>query len=75
MQLQFPGTEIFSEAELRMILGHELGHVLSDHALYKTMLSVFSRLAMGAFAVPLGALVFSYWCWKALPASEGGTHG
>ena len=40
--------------ELRFILGHELGHVLSGHVLYKTMLRLLLRMTTLALAVPLG---------------------
>ena len=41
--------------QLMFILGHELGHVLSGHALYKTLLAVLMRLLTFAIYVPLGA--------------------
>jgi Zn-dependent protease with chaperone function len=40
--------------ELRFLLGHELGHVLSGHALYKTMLRLLLRTSSVAFSVPVG---------------------
>ena len=43
--------------EVRSILGHELGHVLSGHALYKTMLRLLIRLMILALQVPVGGAV------------------
>ena len=40
--------------ELQFVIGHELGHVLSGHALYKTMLHILLRLYRVAASVPLG---------------------
>ena len=42
--------------ELRGILGHELGHCISGHALYKTMLRLLVRLTILALQVPVGGL-------------------
>jgi len=39
--------------ELTFVLAHELGHVLSGHALYKTMLQLLLRAAWPAAAFPL----------------------
>lgn len=46
-------VDLFDDDELRFIVGHELGHVLCDHALYKTMLALLLRisLAYGVFPV------------------------
>lgn len=41
------------DAELRAVLGHELGHILSDHVLYKTMLRVLLRAGRMALRAPL----------------------
>ena len=45
---------LLDEEELRFILGHELGHVLSGHVLYKTMLRLLLRLGLAATSIPLG---------------------
>lgn len=42
--------------ELQAVLGHELGHCLSGHALYKTMLALLIRLTILALQVPVGGL-------------------
>lgn len=45
---------LMSPEELQFILGHELGHVLSGHVLYKTMLRLLLRMTTLALAIPLG---------------------
>jgi Zn-dependent protease with chaperone function len=50
--------ELFDLDELQFILGHELGHVRSGHALYKTMLQLLLRLSTFAVGVPLGGAAF-----------------
>ena len=48
--------DLFGQDELRCILGHELGHILSDHVLYKTMLRILLSLATFGASIPLGGL-------------------
>lgn len=47
--------DLLEPRELRFLLAHELGHVLSGHGLYKTMLRLLVRLSTAALAVPAGA--------------------
>jgi Zn-dependent protease with chaperone function len=42
---------ILNDEELRYILGHELGHILSDHVLYRTMTVLLIQLAGMGFPV------------------------
>jgi Zn-dependent protease with chaperone function len=47
-------VESMSEDELLCVIGHELGHCMSGHVLYKTLLQLLLRFSMLAFSVPLG---------------------
>jgi Zn-dependent protease with chaperone function len=40
---------LLDDDEISSIMGHELGHVLSGHALYHTMLEILLRLAQSGF--------------------------
>lgn len=42
---------ILNEDELKYILGHELGHIVSDHVLYRTMTVLLIQLASMGFPV------------------------
>jgi Zn-dependent protease with chaperone function len=46
-------VELFDEEELRTVLGHEAGHVLSDHVLYRTALMIL--LSIGSAGLPMMA--------------------
>ncbi len=50
---------LLDEGEQRFILGHELGHIMADHVLYKTMLKLLLRMAVLRFGVPWGWLVLT----------------
>ncbi len=47
-------VDLMDAEELRFIVGHELGHVLSGHAVYRTMLYNLIQLAARIAWVPLG---------------------
>ena len=54
--------------ELRWVVGHELGHVLSGHAVYRTMLLILLLLAARIAWMPLGylglrAIIFGFEEW------------
>jgi Zn-dependent protease with chaperone function len=46
-------VELFDEQELRTVLGHEAGHILSDHVLYRTALMIL--LSIGTSSLPMMA--------------------
>ena len=48
--------DLLEPDELRFVLAHELGHVLSGHAVYRTMLHHLVRLSARAAWVPVGYL-------------------
>ena len=48
-------VETYDDEELRYVLGHELGHLLSGHAVYRTMMMLLTRLAG---MLPLGPIAF-----------------
>ena len=48
---------LMDDDELRFIIGHELGHIMCDHVLYKTMLKLLLALSLSRIGVPIGSLV------------------
>jgi Zn-dependent protease with chaperone function len=53
---------LYDPEELRWVVGHELGHILSGHAVYRTMLLILLRLAARAAFLPL-ALALTAIIW------------
>src|SRR5690348_16081882 len=47
-------VNLHDEEELRWVVGHELGHILSGHAVYRTMLLFLIQLAARIAWMPLG---------------------
>ena len=47
-------VELFDAEELRAVVGHELGHILSGHAVYRTMLLFLIQLAARIAWMPIG---------------------
>lgn len=56
--------ELMSHDEMRFVIGHELGHALSGHAVYRTMLMHLMRLASTFGFIPLGG-----WALRAIVAA------
>ena len=48
--------ELLHDDELRVLLSHELGHVISGHALYRTIAAILALVSLGVLPV-LGELV------------------
>jgi Zn-dependent protease with chaperone function len=49
-------VELLDEEEMRAVIGHEVGHALSGHALYRTILLFLTGLAVRVAWLPLGNL-------------------
>ncbi len=47
-------VNLHDEEELRWVIGHELGHILSGHAVYRTMLLILIRLSLRIAWMPIG---------------------
>jgi Zn-dependent protease with chaperone function len=47
-------VELFDAEELRAVVGHEIGHILSGHAVYRTMLLFLIQLAARIAWMPIG---------------------
>ena len=56
--------DLLDDDELRFVLGHEMGHVASGHAVYQTMLLHLVRLSRNLGWLPVG-----YWGLRALIAA------
>ncbi|MCQ4081932.1 M48 family metallopeptidase [Streptomyces sp. RB6PN25] len=51
--------ELLDEEEMRAAVGHETGHALSGHAVYRTILLFLTNLAIRVAWIPLGNLAVS----------------
>ncbi|MGW7104218.1 M48 family metallopeptidase [Streptomyces sp. NPDC054838] len=47
-------VELLDEEEMRAVVGHEVGHALSGHAVYRTVLLFLTNLALKVAWIPLG---------------------
>jgi Zn-dependent protease with chaperone function len=48
--------ELLDDEELRHLLGHEIGHLMSGHAVYRTMMVILTNMARGLAWLPLGSM-------------------
>jgi Zn-dependent protease with chaperone function len=56
-------VDLMDEEEMRFAIGHELGHVLSGHAVYRTMLYYMVNLANRLSFIPLAWIGFKAVIW------------
>jgi Zn-dependent protease with chaperone function len=72
--------ELTDDDELRCLLGHELGHVLSGHAVYRTMIIILTNFMLRLAWFPIGAFVlygiiaalYEWWRKAELSADRAG---
>ena len=73
-------VEKLDDDELRAMLGHEIGHVRSGHAVYKTIMMILTRWATTLSWLPIGAIalraiiaaMFEWWRKAELSADRAG---
>jgi Zn-dependent protease with chaperone function len=73
-------VEKLDDDELRALLGHEIGHVRSGHAVYKTIMTILTRWAASLSWLPVGAIalraiiaaMFEWWRKAELSADRAG---
>src|SRR4051812_44135748 len=52
-------VELLDEEEMRAVIGHEVGHALSGHSVYRTILLFLTNLALKMSGIPLGGLAIT----------------
>ncbi|MFI5528612.1 M48 family metallopeptidase [Kitasatospora sp. NPDC051853] len=52
-------VELLDAEELRAVIGHEVGHAMSGHAVYRTMLLILTNVATRIAWIPLGNLAIT----------------
>lgn len=73
-------VELLDDDELRSLLGHEIGHLLSGHAVYRTMLNMLVGLAHNLAWLPVGSIalraviaaLYEWWRKAELSADRAG---
>jgi len=48
--------ERMTPEEIQLVIGHELGHCLSGHALYKTVLAILLQISLSIFNIPIAEI-------------------
>jgi Zn-dependent protease with chaperone function/RimJ/RimL family protein N-acetyltransferase len=51
--------ELLDDDEMRAVIGHEVGHALSGHSLYRTILLFITSLAVRVAWIPLGSVAIT----------------
>ncbi|MEV5710453.1 M48 family metallopeptidase [Actinoallomurus sp. NPDC052274] len=51
--------DLLDDEELRFVIGHEVGHVLSGHAVYRTMAMILTNLGARIAWLPLGNIAIA----------------
>ncbi|GAA3350981.1 M48 family metallopeptidase [Amorphoplanes nipponensis] len=73
-------VEKLDDEELRALLGHEIGHVRSGHAVYKTIMMILTKWATNVSWLPIGAIalraiiaaMYEWWRKAELSADRAG---
>ncbi|WP_171161647.1 M48 family metallopeptidase [Streptomyces sp. I05A-00742] len=52
-------VELLDEEEMRAVVGHEVGHALSGHAVYRTILLFLTNFAVKVAWIPLGGIAIT----------------
>jgi Zn-dependent protease with chaperone function len=52
--LHSAALELLDEEELRALIAHEMGHVVSGHSLYRTIAEIFLNVSLGALPLLAG---------------------
>ena len=80
--LHSAALELLDDDELRVLLSHEMGHVMSGHALYRTIAAILALISLGALPMLAGLavlpirLAFLEWSRKSeLSADRAGLLG
>jgi Zn-dependent protease with chaperone function len=74
--LHSAALEILDEDEIRTLLAHELGHVMSGHSLYRTIAAILAMVSLGALPMLAGIallpvkLAFLEWSRKSELSSD-----
>ncbi|WP_041831859.1 M48 family metallopeptidase [Actinoplanes sp. N902-109] len=78
--LSTAAVEKLDDEELRILLGHEIGHVRSGHAVYQTIMMILTRWAANVSFIPVGvialraiiAAMYEWWRKAELSADRAG---